>query len=78
MRAERHGPSEQGLTNVGFCCGAEADEFLGAHHPACPYQHACDCSPKHSSLPDCHRCQCTACWFERAAWEERIRRKHAP
>jgi len=77
-QAERLGPSEQGLTSVEFCCGAEASEFLGAHHPECPYWHACQCTPKHSSLPDCHRCQCTACWFERAAWDERIRARARP
>ncbi len=73
MPADHHGPNQQSMTGVTFYCGADANEFLGAHNPECPYWHPCDCSPKHSSLPDCHRCQCTGCWMMRAWWAERIR-----
>jgi hypothetical protein len=72
MKDPQFGPWQQSMTGVRFDCGAEANEFLGAHNPATPYWHPCDCSPKHSSLPTCHRCSCESCAAEISAWRVRI------
>jgi len=63
-----HGPSQQSMTSQTHYCGAEENEFLGAHNPECPHWHACGCSPKHSSLPVCHRCSCLDCARIRSEW----------
>jgi hypothetical protein len=73
MAKERQfGPNQQSMTGVRFECGAEANEFLGSNNDATPHWHQCKCSPKHSSLPVCHRCACVQCARIRLAIATRI------